>query len=56
VAVAQGATVRAGEIICTVEAMKMENEITAPRDGTVRELTVTPGQTVKIGERLATIA
>ncbi len=56
VAVAQGAMVRAGEIICTVEAMKMENEITAPRDGTVRELTVTPGQTVKIGERLATIA
>jgi acetyl-CoA/propionyl-CoA carboxylase biotin carboxyl carrier protein len=56
VAVAQGATVRAGEIICTVEAMKMENEITAPRDGTVQELTIAPGQTVKIGERLATIA
>jgi len=56
VAVAQGATVKAGEIICTVEAMKMENEITAPRDGTVQELMVSPGQTVKIGERLATIA
>ena len=56
VAVAQGATVKAGDLICTVEAMKMENEITASRDGTIQELTVSPGQTVTIGERLAMIA
>ena len=33
----------------------MENEITAPRAGTVEELAVAPGQTVRIGERLARI-
>jgi biotin carboxyl carrier protein len=32
-----------------VEAMKMENEIGSPREGTVRGVSVVPGQTVEIG-------
>ena len=55
VAVEQGAHVSAGDLICVIEAMKMENEITAPRDGTVQELAVKTGETVRIGQRLATI-
>ena len=35
--VAEGDEVRAGQVLCIVEAMKMENEVHAPRDGTVRE-------------------
>ena len=40
VAVEKGATVEEGALICVVEAMKMENEITAPSAGTVEELNV----------------
>ncbi len=36
--------------------MKLEIEIAAPRDGTVQDLAVKTGQTVRIGEPLATIA
>ena len=43
VLVAEGDTVTAGQVICVVEAMKMENEIAAPRDGAVTELDVTAG-------------
>ncbi|MDI3339189.1 MAG: acetyl-CoA carboxylase biotin carboxylase subunit [Sphaerobacter sp.] len=56
VAVAPGDRVRQGDLICVIEAMKMENEITAPHDGVVRALDVQPGQTVQIGARLAVIA
>ena len=38
-----------------VEAMKMENEIAAPRSGTVSEILVKPGQAVEAGELLARI-
>jgi acetyl-CoA/propionyl-CoA carboxylase, biotin carboxylase, biotin carboxyl carrier protein len=55
VAVEPGAAVAAGDLICVIEAMKMENEITAPRDGIVQDLPIKPGQTVKTGEPLATI-
>ena len=41
VLVAEGDAVTAGQVICVVEAMKMENEIAAPRDGVVTELAVT---------------
>ncbi len=56
VAVEQGATVAAGDLLCVVEAMKMENEIIAPQDGTVSEILVTTGATVTIGQQIATIA
>ena len=55
VAVAAGQEVAAGDLLMTVEAMKMENEITAPRAGSVASLDVTTGATVDVGTVLATI-
>ena len=54
--VAQGETVRKGAGLLILEAMKMENEIQAPADGTVDELFVTAGQTVEAGADLVHIA
>jgi acetyl-CoA/propionyl-CoA carboxylase biotin carboxyl carrier protein len=48
--VAEGDDVRAGQVLCIVEAMKMENEVHAPRDGTVQELSVAAGQPVTTGQ------
>jgi len=48
--VKEGDAVRAGQVICVVEAMKMENEITAHLDGVVTELSVEPGQAVATGQ------
>ncbi|MGC8481384.1 MAG: biotin/lipoyl-containing protein, partial [Acidimicrobiales bacterium] len=45
--VAEGATVRAGDPICGVEAMKMENLVRAPVDGVVRELRISLGMSVR---------
>ena len=50
VEVADGDEVEAGQVICIVEAMKMENEVHAHRAGIVSELSVTPGQPVKTGQ------
>ncbi|MEX1157691.1 MAG: biotin/lipoyl-containing protein, partial [Thermomicrobiales bacterium] len=55
VAVAQDDSVEAGQLICVVEAMKMENEMVAHQSGTVTELHVQPGQTVQTGGALAVI-
>src|SRR6476619_4431905 len=49
VEVAEGDEVQAGQVICIVEAMKMENELTAHRVGRVTELAVEPGQAVSNG-------
>ena len=54
VAVADGATVTAGTVVVTVEAMKMEHTLTAPVDGAV-ELLVAAGEQVKVGQLLARI-
>ena len=56
VEVADGDEVRAGQVICIVEAMKMENEITSQRDGVVTELSVEPGQAVTTGQVVCVIA
>jgi acetyl-CoA/propionyl-CoA carboxylase biotin carboxyl carrier protein len=48
--VAEGDHVSAGQLICIVEAMKMENEIHAQRGGTVRQLSVAEGEPVKTGQ------
>jgi acetyl-CoA/propionyl-CoA carboxylase biotin carboxyl carrier protein len=50
VEVAEGDDVDAGRVLCVVEAMKMENEITAHRAGTVAELSVAPGDAVTSGQ------
>ena len=55
VGVEQGATVTAGTVIVTVEAMKMEHAVTSPVDGVV-ELLVAAGDQVKVGQPLARIA
>jgi acetyl-CoA/propionyl-CoA carboxylase, biotin carboxylase, biotin carboxyl carrier protein len=56
VEVADGDDVHAGQVICIVEAMKMENEITAHRDGSVSELSIEPGQPVTTGQVICVIA
>ena len=48
--VADGDRVATGDLLCVVEAMKMENEIVAHRDGVVADLAVAPGQQVVHGE------
>ena len=52
VAVAVGEDVEAGQQLLVVEAMKMENELRAPRAGTVERVAVGPGQTVELGDTL----
>ena len=44
-----------GDLICVIEAMKMENEITAHRAGKVTELRVAEGASVNAGDVLAAI-
>jgi acetyl-CoA/propionyl-CoA carboxylase biotin carboxyl carrier protein len=53
--VGEGETVRAGQTLLVVEAMKMEHPITAPVDGTVTTLHVRPGQQVGMEQALAVV-
>ncbi|MDQ4072096.1 MAG: carbamoyl phosphate synthase, partial [Actinomycetota bacterium] len=53
--VEQGAEVEERGLICVIEAMKMENEITAHRAGTVEELGVSEGGSISTGDRIAVI-
>jgi acetyl-CoA/propionyl-CoA carboxylase biotin carboxyl carrier protein len=55
VQVADGDRVAAGTPLLVVEAMKMEHVLTAPVAGTVTELSVTAGQSVRLDERLALV-
>jgi acetyl-CoA/propionyl-CoA carboxylase, biotin carboxylase, biotin carboxyl carrier protein len=55
VEVAEGDEVEAGQVICVVEAMKMENEITAHRAGVVTELSVEAGQPVSTGQVICVV-
>ncbi len=56
VAVEQGQTVNEGDLICVIEAMKMENEITAHKSGIVVELAAADGAAVQVGDALAIIS
>jgi len=55
VEVSEGDEVTAGQVICVVEAMKMENEVHAHRDGVVTELSVAPGQPVSTGQVICVV-
>jgi len=55
VKVAAGASVKAGDVLVILEAMKMENEIVAPQDGTVASVNVNKGDTVNSGDVLVSM-
>ncbi len=55
VSVSVGQTVKEGDVLMILEAMKMENEIQAPCDGKVNEVLVQKGSTVETGTVLAVI-
>jgi acetyl-CoA/propionyl-CoA carboxylase biotin carboxyl carrier protein len=55
VLVEEGQEIDAGDVVCILEAMKMENHIVATREGTITSLPVQPGQVVDTGETLAVI-
>jgi predicted deacylase len=54
--VTEGSAVTAGQVIATIEAMKMEAAITAPLDGTVARLAIKPVQPVEGGDLLLVIS
>ena len=54
--VKQGDTVKAGQILIILEAMKMQNEIVAPKDGTVAQVVVKTGDKVDTGAALVVLA
>ena len=50
-----GDSVKKGQVILILEAMKMENEVVAPEDGTIASIDVTVGAMVESGDTLATL-
>ena len=54
--VTAGQSVKAGQVLLILEAMKMENEIVAPRDGTVAQIVTSKGATVETGAPLVVLA
>ncbi len=55
VLVKQGDEVQEGQLLCIIEAMKMENEITAHKSGKITELPITEGAPIQAGAPIATI-
>ena len=50
-----GASVSRGDVVLILEAMKMENEVVAPQDGTIASINVNVGDMVEAGALLATL-
>jgi acetyl-CoA/propionyl-CoA carboxylase biotin carboxyl carrier protein len=55
VLVKEGDTVTEGQLLCIIEAMKMENEITAHKAGTIAALPIVEGEPIQSGAPIATI-
>ena len=55
VLVTEGQEVAEGDVLCIVEAMKMENEVAAHRAGAVRSLSVAAGQSVDADQVIAIV-
>ena len=55
VEVAAGASVKKGDVLCILEAMKMENEIVAPQDGVIKTVAAAKGSSVNTGDLLFVI-
>ena len=51
----EGDEVEEGQLLCIIEAMKMENEINAHKAGKIAELPITEGEPIKTGDPIATI-
>ncbi len=51
----QGDSVKEQDVVCNLEAMKMEVPIMAPAAGTIKELAASPGQNVQAGDALFTV-
>ncbi|MBE6695709.1 MAG: biotin/lipoyl-binding protein, partial [Ruminococcaceae bacterium] len=54
--VSVGQAVKKGDVLCVLEAMKMENDIPAPADGTVAAIKVSKGASVQAGEALVSLS
>ena len=55
VLVEKGQPIQAGDVVCILEAMKMENHIACTREGEITDLPIRPGQVVETGQLLAVI-
>ena len=53
--VSVGQKVNKGDVVCIIEAMKLENEVVAPTAGTITEVAVSKGATVQNGQLLVKI-
>lgn len=50
-----GASVESGQVVCVLEAMKMENDIVAPQSGTIASISVNKGDSVEAGQVIITM-
>jgi acetyl-CoA/propionyl-CoA carboxylase biotin carboxyl carrier protein len=55
VRVSEGDGVEIGQLLCIIEAMKMENEVRAPRAGTIARLSIADGEAVTAGQTICVI-
>ncbi len=55
VKVSVGQSIKKGDVVCVLEAMKMENDIPAPCDGVVASVSVSKGSSVNANDIIATI-
>ena len=55
VKVSVGQSVKKGDVICVLEAMKMENDIPAPQDGVIASVNVQKGSSVNAGDVIASL-